>query len=217
MGPLSGPEFGPPDDAQRQPPEGSYVDGDNADLAGGGVSAPRIWVPFARAIAPALGGQDPLHNFFAAQVESSFCEVGIADPKLSEYLTTLLIKYMHTDSLAVISSLTNAPVSIGQFYLEADDPALSRVEALDNFRTVGDFTLFWSGVFPEMIAKNLPGAGGVVAFTRLGKAAYAQACKVALGRDELVNVDARFFYQLSEDFESCRYGLGKVARGWKAA
>jgi hypothetical protein len=78
-------------------------------------------------------------------------------------------------------------------------------------RHVGDFTLFWTGVYPEALGhrRMRESADGLVDFQRQGKHSYYVAS--TYGTDE-----APVLRRLSAEFELCALGLARVRREWEA-
>jgi hypothetical protein len=76
---------------------------------------------------------------------------------------------------------------------------------------VGDFTLFWTGVYPEALARlqARSSADHLIDFQRQGKRSYYLASMLEAG-DE-----APILRRLSEQFELCAFGLLRVRREWE--
>ena len=64
-------------------------------------------------------------------------------------------------------------------------------------RHIGDFTLFWSGMYPESLrsVKSPTVADGFIDYCRQGKRAYAIAAEIEAGDDR---PSCDLLYQLSE-------------------
>ena len=157
----------------------------------------------------------PLKQLFAGLVEHSFqAELGICDPALADYLADLLIDFVRMDEMNIARDAAGRPVAeiaelIGQCEIASDMTPLAR----DRFvhRRVGDYTLFWTGVFPEGVRRTTGASwrDAMHDYVACGKRSYAIA-------SELTPVDEipppRLLRRLSEDFESCVHGLGLVRR-----
>jgi hypothetical protein len=77
-------------------------------------------------------------------------------------------------------------------------------------RQVGDFTLFWTGVYPEALAR-LRASGtsdGLVDFQAQGKRSYLLA-------STLTDDQPGVFRRLSVEFEACAFGLSRVRSEWE--
>ena len=80
-------------------------------------------------------------------------------------------------------------------------------------RHVGDFTLFWTGVYPEALGR-LAGPGvpdHLIHYQVQGKRSYYVASTLE-GGDA-----APVLRRLSHEFELCAYGLSRVRREWEQA
>jgi hypothetical protein len=81
-------------------------------------------------------------------------------------------------------------------------------------RHIGDFALFWIGLYPD----GLPNTRRTVVPDRMidyvgqGKQSYAIAATLF---DEDSEPPGSLLRRLSEDFEVCAHGLGRVRRGWE--
>ena len=81
-------------------------------------------------------------------------------------------------------------------------------------RHIGDFTLFWTGVYPEALPR-LCGRGRkdqFVDYCQQGKRAYHIASTI---RSDDADPQCDVLERLSHDFEMCIYGLGEVRREWE--
>ena len=77
---------------------------------------------------------------------------------------------------------------------------------------VGDFTLFWTGLYPEGL-RRLRSAGRkdhLIHYLRQGKRSYAIASDLTEATDR---PPAFLLRRLSEHFEHCAHGLGLVRKG----
>ena len=81
-------------------------------------------------------------------------------------------------------------------------------------RHIGDFTLFWSGVFPEALRRLQELSGAIICSTIRPRAncAYYIASTI---RDDENEDECDVLERLSHDFELCVYGLGEVRREWE--
>lgn len=81
-------------------------------------------------------------------------------------------------------------------------------------RHIGDFTLFWSGMYPESLRRfrTATSADGFLDYCSQGKRAYRIAAEIE-GGDGPPPCD--LLLRLSEQFELCAYGLREVRREWE--
>src|SRR6185295_9745437 len=92
-----------------------------------------------------------LRRFFAGLTEFAFhTQLGVADPPLVDYIAELLARFVRSDDLYPVRSLRGQRlVQVTDMLAEAQNrqgPARRQVH-----RHIGDFTLFWTGVYPEVI------------------------------------------------------------------
>jgi hypothetical protein len=153
----------------------------------------------------------PLHRLFRGLTESTFmAELGIGDPNLVGYVADLLARFVPSPNLCKVRDaqgrrLTEVAEMIAE--AEASSDAERRREC---HRHVGDYTLFWTGVYPEALGKLQVAASidHLIDFQAQGKRSYYLAS--TLGADE-----APVLRRLSDQFELCAFGLSRVRREWE--
>ncbi len=160
----------------------------------------------------------PLKKLFSGLVEDALCvEVGMCDPKIADYLVTLLLEFLHTDGLykmcdargrrieSITAMLTMLNGADGN-----DRPCAER----DMYRHIGDFALFWSGLYPEGLRGRQSGVNPdhLVDYVGRGKESYAIASRMY---NEDADPPGSVFRRLSNEFEACVHGLGLVRKGWE--
>jgi hypothetical protein len=159
----------------------------------------------------------PLRHLFAGLVEHAFCaEVGLCAPRLTDYVAGLLVDFTHVDRFRVIRDARGKRLEqiAAMLALMCEDLPASRVER-DRimYRRIGDYSLFWAGVFPEHLKRSEESQPDVLlSYVSQGKQSYAIVSQLT---DEDDVLPASLFRHLSEDFEFCLYGLGLVRRGWE--
>ncbi|MBU0639547.1 MAG: hypothetical protein KKB50_11830 [Planctomycetes bacterium] len=158
----------------------------------------------------------PLRTLFRGLVEQVFMtELGVCDLKLIDYLGNLLLDFVHMDRIyrmqtvdgEVIRDVSRlqAEACLGGEYSEAER------EWLIN-RYIGDFTLFWSGVYPEHLHPSRNRGLKLHGYLVQGKRSYGIAS--ALSPSDVVP-PAALLRQLSEQFELCVHGLHLVRANWE--
>ena len=162
----------------------------------------------------------PLRRLFAGLVEQAFCaEAGVCDPGLTDYLADLLVDFTHVDRLnAIRNAADKRPEHVAEMLaVLSDEPITDPTDRERSVhRSIGDYTLFWAGVYPEQLRGARRRRSGDVLFDYVtqGKRSYLIAAKLS-------NEDGRpppsLFRHLSEEFEFCLYGLGLVRRGLEHA
>jgi len=157
----------------------------------------------------------PLRDFFAGVAEYAFeARLGIADPPLIDYIADLLARFIHADALYnVRSPAGNRLGEIGLLLAEAD----ARVgdARRDVHRHIGDFALFWTGVYPEALGQAAHSEAKHTRFTDYcthGKRSYHIASTIPSETDPSSN---ELLERLSEEFELCAFGLSEARKEWE--
>jgi len=158
-----------------------------------------------------------LRRLFSGLVEQVFqVDVGICDPALTDYLGDLLVDFVHIDRIYRLRTLSGDIIrDISR--MEADaalgpDVSQTQRRRLIN-KYIGDFTLFWTGVYPENLRpRRNSGIDLLVPFMVQGKRSYEIAGELSGEGDE---PPARVLRQLSEQFEFCVHGLHLVRNEWE--
>ncbi|MBU0717806.1 MAG: hypothetical protein KJ749_06110 [Planctomycetes bacterium] len=159
----------------------------------------------------------PLRRHFQALVEHAFyTEVGLCDPVLTNYVVELLVDFTHVDRLNAIRDLHGKDldqVAATLLALFSEEPVAGAARDRMMYRHLGDYTLFWAGVYPEQLkrAHYLP-TDVLLDYVQRGKRSYAIVSNLASETDA---PPSSLFRHLSDDFEFCLYGLGVVRREWE--
>lgn len=156
--------------------------------------------------------EHPLRRMFAGLAEHAFfSRLGVADPALIDYVSSLLSRFAHNDAVFRLRNATGRPLTeLVEMSLEAASlPAGGRTRR-EFYRHIGDFALFWTGVYPETLSATGPRAckDQVVSYTWQGKIGYRRA-------SEYESDDAPVFRRLADEFEVCALGLREVRREWE--
>src|SRR5262249_49073296 len=137
-------------------------------------------------------------------------ELGIGDPRLVGYVANLLACFVPTQAIWRLRDSQGRRLQEVTAMLMEAESASDAERRRDCHRHVGDFTLFWTGVYPEALPK-LQGRGSadqLLDFQRHGKRSYYVASTLEEG-DE-----APILRRLSDQFELCAFGLSRVRREW---
>lgn len=153
-------------------------------------------------------------RFFAGVTEQAFMtELGVADPPLLDYMAELLFRFVHSDQLYGVRGVRGERITqVADMLEEAHARRGPARRALH--RHIGDFTLFWTGVFPE-IAERIRKTGGkdaLLDYREMGKRSYAAASRIPVEREF---APSNLLERLSDEFELCVYGLGEVRKAWE--
>ena len=159
----------------------------------------------------------PLRLLFCGLVENAFCtRIGVCDPKLTGYLADLLVEFTHVERYNRVRNAQDKELKQIAAMLAVQDEHASIDETERErtiYRKIGDYTLFWAGVYPEHLKRSHPCKSDVLLdYVSKGKKCYAIVSELAGEGDD---PPSSMFRHLSEDFEYCLYGLGLVRRGWE--
>lgn len=157
----------------------------------------------------------PLQQLFEDLVGQHYAdEVGIRDPQVVAYVSHLLAEFCDADQLFKVKDTFNRPLDdVGEMLLETD-PVYGPAPSFDRERQVrkhiGDFTLFFAGMFPESINHlrlRRQRLENLIDWMKAGKESYFIVSKFE--HFEYAKV-APLFACLSRNFEGCVYGLNMV-------
>jgi hypothetical protein len=157
----------------------------------------------------------PLRQFFTEMVGRHYAEeIGIRDPQLIAYVAHLLTEFCDAEQLFKVHDAANRPIDdVGGMLLESD-PVYGPAPSFDRERQVrkhiGDFTLFFTGMFPESLNHyrlRRQRMESFVDWMKAGKESYYIVSKFE--HFEYAKV-APLFANLSRNFEQCVYGLNRV-------
>lgn len=155
-----------------------------------------------------------LTQVFSELVERNFHRhLELRDGEITNYVTALLIDFTRSEHVYRIRDARGRAIEdVGEMLLESNPlgPAASFDREREVRKHVGDFTLFFSGMFPESIRnwrlRRLQ-LGSFVDYIRAGKESYHVVA--AFNQFEYLKV-APLFDKLSDRFEECVYGLHLV-------
>lgn len=156
-----------------------------------------------------------LRGLFGATVERAFLQkLGVYEPGVTDYLADVLTDFAHVNHLHKVKTWAGKPLEeVADMLLEAD-PKLS-VGGLNRereiHRHIGDFTLFWAGVYPEALPQ-LQSQGKkdhLIDYVTQGKKSYARAAQCDTNDNR---PPAHVLQKLSEEFELCLFGLNLVRK-----
>jgi hypothetical protein len=157
----------------------------------------------------------PLHQLFFELVEHHYDGgVGVRSSAIHGYIADMLTQFCESDQLHKIRDASGRPLhDVGEMLLESE-PVYGPAPSFDRERQVrkhiGDYTLFFTGMFPESINRwrlRRARLEGFIDFMKAGKESYYIVSK--FDQFEYAKV-APLFKQLSEEFERCVYGLNMV-------
>jgi hypothetical protein len=154
----------------------------------------------------AISESHVLHRLFRGLTENAFMT------ELVGYVAELLANFVPSQAVWRLRDEHGRPLTEVAAMIAAAEAAADTVRRRECLRHVGDFTLFWTGVYPEALAK-LRGKGSadaLISYQEQGKRSYYLAS--TLSADE---TEAPVLRRLSDQFELCAFGLSCVRREWE--
>lgn len=163
-----------------------------------------------------VDSRHPLRRLFTELVGRRLSgEAGVSDRAVADYISALLVNFTHVENLYRLRDARGKRLEqVGEMLIESNP--LLEGRSFDREREVrkhiGDFTLFFTGIFPEYVA-SLPRRGlrldAFVDYLAAGKESY----RIVSFFDQFeYRGEAPLFRRLSEQFETCVYGLNLVKR-----
>lgn len=156
---------------------------------------------------------DDIDRFFRGLTEHAFhARLGIVDPPLVDYVSLLLVRFIRNDEIRSLSHQSPAILDDVTDMLSAVQQAPADA-AREEYRHIGDYTLFWSGLYPEALRRfqHPTRQDHLLDYRAAGKKAYwiastLEPADAAKERDLLA--------RLSHDYDLCVEGLAEVRRAW---
>ena len=164
-----------------------------------------------------LPNDHPLQRMFAGLAEHAFfSHLGVADPPLTDYLSSLLTRFLHFDAVYRLRNGAGRPITeLAEMVIEADQLPAGGKTRREYYRHIGDFALFWTGLYPEALdrLRSRVCKDAMVSYTVQGKRGYLITSR--LEEAEHHDQEAGLFRRLSDQFELCAVGLRKVREEWE--
>src|SRR5262249_25290419 len=147
---------------------------------------------------------NPLRRLFAGLTEHAFMDtLGMGDPRLIDYLSLLLSRFTHIDALQRLRSSSGKSLEeVADMLMEAEQMPAEGRTSREFHRHIGDFTLFWTGVYPEALKRlrSLLRKDHFIDYCQQGKRSYYIASTF---EDDPYREEAPVLRRLSEQFELC--------------
>lgn len=163
-----------------------------------------------------LPATHPLRRMFAGITEQTFLStLGVGDPPLIDYLSALLTRFIHMDAVYRLRNTQGKRLEeVVEMVLEAEALPPEGRTRREIYRHIGDFTLFWTGVFPEAVRRMRSAIckDHFINYTEQGKRSYLIASTF---EENPYQEEAPVLRRLSEQFELWAYGLSQVRREWE--
>ncbi|MFQ6111171.1 MAG: hypothetical protein ACE5LX_03965 [Nitrospinota bacterium] len=140
----------------------------------------------------------PLRRLLRDLTATSFEAVGAYDRELVSYVSEMLVDFVHIDNLYRISARTGRRMEyVVDLLMEASEPG--PIPEREVRKHIGDYCLFFTGLYPESLAGRSVGPDYYV---EQGRSAYR---KVSLFDEP--HPSAALFKRLSDKFEFCVQAL----------
>ena len=160
--------------------------------------------------------EHPLRRLFAGLTEHTFInQLGVADPQLTDYLSNMLSRFIHLDALYRLHNAVGRKLEeVAEMMIEAEALPPEGRTRREVHRHIGDFTLFWTGVYPEALnrLRSVLSKDHFIDYCEQGKRSYYIASTFA---DEPYRDEAPVLRRLSERFEMCAFGLSQLRKEWE--
>jgi hypothetical protein len=163
-------------------------------------------------------GDQQIKIFFADAVHDAMDRFADdSDGEVEAYLTRMLVEFLRMDGVYCVKNRFGDPVStVAEMLCEGDIRlnANSFNREREVHRHIGDFLLFWSGLFPEYLPnlKSPAGKDALLDPVGQGRMSYHVASTFEF---EPYSQEAKVLRKLSQEFETYQYGLGIVRAGFE--
>jgi len=159
-------------------------------------------------------GGESLRNLFTALTEHAFqVGLGVADPPLTDYLADLLLRFVRIEAIFRIRDTQGRRLEeVAEMLMEAQQRQARPQREI--YRHIGDFTLFWTGVYPEALERLQAESQKdcLIDYCEQGKRSYYIASTFD---GDPYREEAPVLRRLSEEFELCTLGLRRVRSEWE--
>ena len=161
----------------------------------------------------------PLRAFFEETIQESLRQrLGLKQTEeVEDYLAQMLVHFLNFDGIFAIKNASGLPVSsVVEMLAEGDirQNADSFDREREVHRHIGDFLLFWSGIFPEYLKGHRAYVSSdlLVDVIHQGQHSYHIVSTFDHGK---YTDEAPVFKKLSEEFDAYREGLNLVRASFK--
>lgn len=164
---------------------------------------------------PRISKEHPLYALFSNLIHEALVQEAprLASRRVHEYLSSLLLDFTHTDSVFALKDANGHPIrsviemtAEGDIRLNAD--SFERERQVHKF--IGDYILFWSGMFPDYLSRLKLGTGQDLRcdYATQGKHSY---WVVSTFDYDPFTEESHVFRSLSNGFEGYSEVLKRVA------
>jgi len=169
------------------------------------------------AVAATISADHPIRELFGSLVRRAFAgQLRLTDPELARYIANVLVDFTHRDHLFRIRDARGKMIEeVAEMLLEGDVSlnATSFEREREVHKHIGDFTLFWTGTYPEMLRyfRAASRRDHLIDYVEQGRKSYGIAATFQYGP---YVEEASVLRQLADNFETCMYGLHLVPASW---
>jgi hypothetical protein len=162
-----------------------------------------------------ISADHPIRQLFFTLVQQTFQrKLGENSPEVTRYLSDVMVDFTHRDQ---VFSLKNAQgkqlEEVGEMLVEGDVSlnATSFEREREVHKHIGDFTLFWTGVYPEMLRylRASSRTDHLIDYVEQGRKSYQIASTFQYGP---YVEEATLLRHLSDRFELYVHGLHLVRK-----
>ena len=154
-----------------------------------------------------------IRRFFAGITQYTFhSQLGVADPPLIDYIVEMLVRFVRSDNIYSVRNVRGGRlVQVTDMLAEAKTRRGAAKRQVH--RHIGDFTLFWTGIYPEVVdrMRRTGTRDSLIDYGVQGKRAYMVASTIPVEKEV---APSEVLQRLSQQFDLCVYGLGEVRRQW---
>ena len=152
----------------------------------------------------------PLRRLFSGITEHAFMTtLGMADAPLVDYVSELLTRFVHINAVHRLAGRDGRPLTeVAEMVMAAEEIPPEGRTRREYHRHIGDFALFWTGLYPEMVARHTRAArDAMIDYTLVGKRSYLIASSFEA---DPYREEAAVLKRLGSEFELCAVGLNRV-------
>lgn len=173
--------------------------------------------------------RETLLELFRGLVDKNYSAIGLSDAELAGYVTRLLVAFARPAELYAVRDRQGRELQNLGALLAASDPVHGGAASFEREaavrRHIGDFALFFTGMFPESL-RGRRGEDRLLEYVAAGKQSYQivsayeetraecepppELAALALPVADEGAPRAALFAALARQFERCMYGLNLV-------
>jgi len=170
-------------------------------------------------MAERISADHPIRGLFQALVERAmYSQFGASSPEVTRYVGDVLVDFTHRDQIFRIRNAFGKRIEdVAEMLMEGDVAlnATSFEREREVHKHIGDFTLFWTGVYPESLRyfRAASRRDHLIEYVQQGRTSYQIASTFQHGDYAR---EAPVLRELSDQFETCVVALHQVRREMEA-